>query len=282
MIGTDPASARARPDLVFLRHRGRPPAAAQPAGAAGRSAPAVAEVTANLLDLSAAEPVRPDPRPAPISDRTAAGAGAEPLGPSRPAPAHRLSYRPRRVTAGTPAVLSPKHPAVTLTRLQSGIGTLSVEAACSNTVGDLRLGAAYVLSDGHSSLVQYITGHTAAPAGSTRPVIVAGHARYEQLLIDLRQVPSLDRLLIYGYSQGGGMVSWGGTLLATTPTGVRVELPLDRPAARGVLVLASIYNAAGELTIRAEMELFAGPTRDAVTAYGFDRIGWLDPATPLS
>jgi hypothetical protein len=48
-----------------------------------------------------------------------------------------------------------------------------------------------------------------------------------------------------------------------------------------VYVLASIYNARGELTIRAEMELFRGSTRDAVTAYGFDMISWLDPATPL-
>lgn len=179
-------------------------------------------------------------------------------------------------------MLTPKHPAVTLTRLQSGIGALTLEAACSAAVGDLRLGASFVLDGGASSLVQYVTGHAGAPRNSARPVILAGHTRYERIMLDLRQVRSLDRLLVYGFSQSGGRLNWGGTLLFTTPTGVRVELPLDRPAAAGVLVLASVYNAGGELTIRAEMELFPGSIRDAVTAYGFDRISWLDPATPLN
>jgi uncharacterized protein involved in tellurium resistance len=149
-------------------------------------------------------------------------------------------------------------------------------------VGDLRIGAAYQLSDGHSSLVSRPGGITTAPRTSRRPVIAARAEQYERLLIDLRQSRRLDRLVVFAFSESGGRLNWGGTLILTTAGGARVELPLDRPPSDGVTVLLSVYNVRGEFVVRAEMENFPGSIRTAVQAYGFDRISWLDDRTPVA
>ncbi|MDX6205245.1 MAG: hypothetical protein QOF39_1302, partial [Frankiales bacterium] len=65
--------------------------------------------------------------------------------PFKPTPVPLRAYSPPRVKAGSATVLTAKAPTVTLTRVQSGVGSLVIEAACSPAVGDLRLGAAYEL-----------------------------------------------------------------------------------------------------------------------------------------
>jgi hypothetical protein len=74
---------------------------------------------------------------------------------------------------------------------------------------------------------------------------------------------------------------WGGTLVATTLGGARIELPLDLPASGGVTVFMSVYNVNGEFVIRSEMENINGPVREACMAYGFEGITWLDDRTPV-
>jgi uncharacterized protein involved in tellurium resistance len=170
---------------------------------------------------------------------------------------------------------------VTLTRIQSGVGVLRIEAACSPAVGDLRLGAAYQLSSGTSSVVQLAGGPGTAPPTGHRPVISAERGQFEALTIDLVQSRSLERMIVYAFSDSGSVLNWGGTLLLTTFGQARVELPLDRPPSPRVSVLMSLYNVDGEFVVRAEMEEFAGSVRDAVAGYGFDRIAWLDQRTPL-
>jgi uncharacterized protein involved in tellurium resistance len=219
------------------------------------------------LDLSATAPAA-----------TPAAAAAPVARPTRQRPVRPLP----RAHSGERTLLTPKAPTITLTRLQSGIGVLSIEAACSAAVGDLRIGAAYQLADGHSSLVSRAGGIAAGPRDSRRPVIVARAERYERLLIDLRQNRQLERLVVFAFSESGGQLNWGGTLVTSTAGGARVELPLDRPASAGVMVLLSIYNVHGELVVRAEMETIPGPIRAAVQAYGFDRISWLDDRTPVA
>ncbi len=187
-----------------------------------------------------------------------------------------------RARSGERTLLTPKAPTITLNRLQSGIGVLSVEAACSPAVGDLRIGAAYQLADGHSSIVSRAGASSTAPRNSRRPVIVARAEKYERLVVDLRQNRLLERMVVYGFSESGRQLNWGGTLVLRTAGGARVELPLDRPASGGVTVLLSIYNVAGEFVVRAEMENFAGSIRNAVQAYGFDLISWLDDRTPVA
>jgi uncharacterized protein involved in tellurium resistance len=169
---------------------------------------------------------------------------------------------------------------VTLTRVQSGVGQLEIEAVCSPAVGDLRLGAAYQLAGGVSSTVQYAGGNRFAPS-SRRPVIVGGRDDYENLRIDLRQIAALERLAIYAFSESRTPLTWGGTLVVTTFGRARIELPLETLHPGTVAVLMSMYNLDGELVIRAEMETISGDVREAARAYGYDRITWRDDRYPV-
>jgi hypothetical protein len=170
---------------------------------------------------------------------------------------------------------------VTLSRIQSGIGTLTLTAVCSDAVGDLRLGCAYQLHSGHSSMLERTAGNRLGPANSIRPVLAAQHEQYERISVDLRQSLELDRLLIFGFSASGAPLRWGGTFLATTFGGARIEIPLERTPAGAVAVLVSIYNVHGEFVLRAEMEGLNGTIMEACRAYGYDRITWADDRTPV-
>lgn len=255
----DPTSAPARPDLSFLRHRSLrrvqpPPAPAAPA--------APAPVTSSSLDLS--DPPASGASPATAPARTPAAA----------------VHADRRIPAGGHQLLSIAAPTVTLTRVQSGIGHLDIEAVCSAAVGDLRLGAAYQLADGTSSTVQYADGNRFAPS-SRRPVIVAGRDEYEHLRLDLRHARELARMAVYAFSESRSELTWGGTLVVNTFGGARIELPLESLHPGRVAVLMSIYNLDGEFVIRAEMEtILGGDVREAARAYGYDRITWKDERSP--
>jgi uncharacterized protein involved in tellurium resistance len=302
----DPSSAPARPDLSFLRRRTARTAAAPAPVASGPSrrgvdyvhhggSPVPSEPVPDPLDLADRDPLELSGRdPLELSGRDPLElSGRDPLElPERDRPVPRPgsgvaavappAFEVARVRAGTPVVLSPGAPTVTLTRLQSGIGTLTVEAACSPVVGDLRLGCAWELRSGLSSVVQASTGVRTAPPRANRPVIVGDRSDFERLRIDLRQARELNRLIVYAFSESGATLNWGGTLVVTTFGGARIELPLDRPPAASVQVLLSIYPVDGEFVLRAEMEQFAGPSiRPAVDAYDFYRVAWLDPRTPL-
>lgn len=186
----------------------------------------------------------------------------------------------RRLAPGSQQLLGLTAPTVTLTRVQSGIGQLEVEAVCSAAVGDLRLGAAYQFADGASSTVQYTGGTRFAPS-SRHPVIVAGRDEYEHLRLDLRHAREFERMAIYAFSESRSELTWGGTLVATTFGGARIELPLESLHPGRVAVLMSIYNLAGEFVIRAEMEtIHDGDVREAARAYGYDRITWRDDRSP--
>jgi uncharacterized protein involved in tellurium resistance len=275
-----PAAASSSLDLSSPR-----PAAPAASSSLDLSSPRpAAPAASSSLDLST--PPGPPPVPATPSaslDLSRPVGAAPAAAPARTVAAPRRAVRPLpRARSGERTLLTPKTPTVTLNRLQSGIGVLTVEAACSAAVGDLRIGAAYELADGHSSLVSRVGGPVTAPRNSRRPVIVARAEQYERLVVDLRQSRQLSRLIVYGFSESGGQLNWGGTLVLRTAGGARVELPLDRPASGGVTVLLSIYNIRGEFVVRAEMENIAGSIRTAVQAYGYDRISWLDDRTPVA
>ena len=170
---------------------------------------------------------------------------------------------------------------MTLNRVQSGVGTLSVEAVCSPAVGDVRLGAVYQFSDGTSSIVQRATGRAAAPPDSHRPIITGSWGEYDRLTVDLRQSRSLSRLLVYGFSESGRELTWGGTLVGTCFGGARVELPLDIGRHHGPVALISLYNIEGEFVLRAEVDRIAGAVRDVARAFGYDGITWADDHTPV-
>ena len=294
-----PAASGAVAD--FFSGRGPRPARKGQAGAATTPAQPARPASAaggTSLDLSSST-ATPAPAPAPASARAAASGPAATSGgtsldldrapaapaperPAKPAPI-KARYQPPRVAAGVPVVLTAQHPTVTLSRVQSGVGTLTIQAACSPAVGDLRLGCAFALSSGVTSVVQHASGLDLAPAESRRPVLraVTG-TQFETLTVDLRQVRDLQRAVIYAFSESGAELRWGGTVVVETFGGARVEVPLGTPAGPGVLVPLSVYNLDGELVLRAEQQLVPGPVKDACLAFGFDRITWLDDRTPLT
>lgn len=183
--------------------------------------------------------------------------------------------------AGRAEVLTPRAPTVTLTRVQSGVGALVVEAACSDAVGDLRLAAAYRLADGTTGLLRHTDGTTTVPATGARPVLLAQRHGFERLVVDLHRVRDLDRLVVLAFSASDGPLAWGGTLVTTTLGEARVEVSLDGPAGAGVVVPLSVYVVDGELVLRAEPREVSASIREACLAHGFDRITWLDARTPL-
>jgi uncharacterized protein involved in tellurium resistance len=186
-----------------------------------------------------------------------------------------------RLSPGGRTILTPHDPTVTLNRIQSGVGTLVVEAVCSPAVGDLRIGALYSLTDGTSSVVSRATGLPVAPPQSRRPVITGALGQYDRLTVDLRQTKALARLLVYAFSESGRELAWGGTLVVTTFGGERVELPLDLGSHAGPIALLSLYVVDGEFVLRAETEKVDGAVRDVARAFGYDRITWADDRTPV-
>jgi hypothetical protein len=302
----DPARAPKRTDLPWLRHRFRPRAVPNGGGIRyehdrPRRTPSPEPAAAPpSLDLD--QPIRyvhdrprrtasPEPAPAPSGgpeqppgsaslDLDEPAAPAERIPSSAPAaPARRATVE--RIGPGQRRILTPDEPTVTLTRLQSGIGTLEFEAAVPSGAGDLRIGALYELADGLSSTVDLAAGRRTAPAPPRSAVLVARRERFEQLAVDLRRCRELRRLVVYGLSASRQPLSWSGTLVVTTFGGGRIDLPLEslRPGATAVLL--SLYNVAGEFVLRAEMATVDGTLRDAARAYGYDRITWLDDRTPI-
>ena len=314
----DPSSAPRRDDLPFLRRRTRPRpagpisfdrpgrrragtadptplAAPSPAAAVGPTPPAAAAPAAPRIsfDRPGRAPAQPPaaahapspPPPARVASSSldldevpppaAAPAAVEP-----PEPPRRERAEPR-VAAGTRTILTVANPTITLTRLQSAIGTLTVEAACSAAVGDLRLGCAYELADGYSGTVQLTDGNRFAPPRSRRPVIVAAREQFDRLAVDLRQCRGVTRLAVYAFSVSRQPLRWGGTLVVTTFGEARVELSLEHLQGGSVALLLSAYNIRGEFVLRGEMQTFNGGVREAVRAYGYDRISWLDDRTPV-
>lgn len=305
-MNTDPTAAQPRADLPFLRRRTRPrPAPAHKIDYVRRDrAPkAPAAPPTSSLDLSessessapsapsesSAPPAppapkidfsrRPDPKPATNSlDLSDEPAPARPATPSHPPP---RVHRDKRVGAGEESLLAVRTPTVTLTRTQSGVGHLTVEAVCSDEVGDLRLGALYQLRSGGSSTLQHAGGHRFGPPSSRRPVLLATREEYERISVDLRQVRDIERIAIYAFSESRTELTWGGTLVVETFGAARIELPLDTLYAGPIAVLLSFYNFDGELVVRAEMENIAGDVREAARAYGYDKITWRDERSPV-
>jgi hypothetical protein len=297
---TDPRSAPERGDLPWMRRRTRPKASppladfitgrAEHPRARESTAPAPAPAASSSLDLDAPAPAVRPPAAAPVLPATSPSvsldldqpvAAARPV-VARPAAAPKRSRRVDvRVAAGGRVILRPVDPTVTLTRMQSGIGRLRMEAACSGEVGDLRIGCAYELTSGVSGTVQMTQGNRLAPGNSRRPVVVAGHETFEHIDVDLRQTRDLRRLIVYGFSESRSPLKWGGTLVTTTFGGARVELPLETLEGGAVAVLQSVYVVDGEFVLRAEMQTLYGDVREAARTYGFDRITWLDDRTTV-
>ncbi|WP_024794834.1 hypothetical protein [Tomitella biformata] len=301
-----PPPTGARPQIDMSRpDRSR----RQPAAASGLdlgAAPPTRTTTASSLDLdppvrpaapssdldltpTAAAPRPPAPLPTPgtvsldLDLDLDLSPGPSPTSPGLPAPAApRPGPPPVRAESGRRVILTYAEPIVTLTRIQSGIGSLEMEGAWTqNDGGPVRLGCAYELRSGASSTVQLTGGRGTAPPGSRRPVIVARGGEFEGFGLDLRQCGELARLIVYAYSESGAPVDWTGTFITRTYGNARIEMPLAQVGPSSLAVLTSMYNIGGQLVMRAELEPMSGSVRDACQAFGFDKITWLDERTSI-
>jgi hypothetical protein len=255
-----------------------PPRASPPAAPAAPAAPAPV-FSGGLLDLDEPED-EPAPPTTPGHASTATWPAGGPAASAQAAPTDQLRELGPRIPENGRAVLTPSAPTVALTRLASGIGTLTVEAAISSEVGEISLGCAYDLTDGTTSFLDIGAGARTAPADARIPLLVGSRRRFARIGIDLRQVRSVKRILLVLHSVQRTAVTWGGTLVLTTHSGDRVEVPLD-PASPGVAVAAvSLYQVRGELVLRAELDT-APTVREACADFGYDAITWLDDRSPL-
>jgi len=276
----DPATAPSRTDLQWLRHRTR------------RTAPVVNPALSDFMHGSTTHPHHhhppqnaPVPAPSPVSTSLDLTTPAPPPMPAPTVPEPTLVQKrlptPRRARSGEQTILTPDQRSVTLNRLQSAIGTLTIQAACSAEVGHLTLGCAYQLTSGASSMATLKAGARLGPQDAHRPVLVATHDRFDTVAVDLRQMSALQRLAIIAFSQSRRPLRWGGTLLVTTLGDAKVAVPIEPPGTGQVAVLLTAYNVAGEIVLRREMTPVEGSVRDACRAFGFTRISWLDDRTPV-
>jgi hypothetical protein len=156
---------------------------------------------------------------------------------------------------------------VVLNRIQSGVGLLTIEG----TWATARLGCAYALVGGQSSILCHSAGILSAPRTGRNPIILA---RPHKLTVDLGQSRRLTRMVLYG-------LAGVGSLVVTTFGGARIEVPVVGSGV-GVTVFLSVYNVSGELVVRAEPPNVATDVRTACDAYGFDRISWHDGDNPVA
>ncbi|HEY3466185.1 MAG TPA: hypothetical protein VGL47_13715 [Amycolatopsis sp.] len=154
---------------------------------------------------------------------------------------------------------------MTLDRLQSAIGSLTVEAVCTATAP--ALACTYELADDRSAFLGSGTSATRTPLLAVRSRSVSA---------DLRQVRQLVRLVVMADFPTAGPT---GLLVVSTWDGARLELPLGNPGGARVTVPLSIHNVSGELVLRAEPEEAFSSPRAAADAFGFHRISWLDEFT---
>jgi hypothetical protein len=201
---------------------------------------------------------------------------AEPSRPVVPDRPPRPRYRAARIASGDTVVLTAKAPILALTRPQSGVGLLDVQAVCSGA--GLGLGCAYTFTDGRSSVLRHDGGTVSAPRDSRDPAIVARRQRFERITVDLRQIRRIARLIVFGYDNCGDPTDHRGTVVVTTFGGGRMELPFECSVSNSVAVFLSAYNVDGELVVRAESDNVPGTIRNACEAYGFERIAWLGDA----
>jgi hypothetical protein len=164
-------------------------------------------------------------------------------------------------------------PTAVLTRIQSGVGRLTVTARWGSP-GAAGLVIAYRRSTGETRLLSPVDG----PYLETDNIRLDHRAGEPVLTVDLLRVRTIDRLLLAGLPAAYPLT---GVLILTTYGGSRVDLPVTLPGGPGVAALMTAYNVDGELVLRAEHDPVGGTVQDACLAYGYDRFTWLNPHTPV-
>ncbi|MFF5229067.1 hypothetical protein [Dactylosporangium sp. NPDC000521] len=248
-----------------------PPSGSTSLDLPGPTPPPAAHSGGTSLDLSGPTPPRAAPHGGTSLDLSGPPRGPAPRTPVPAAPPPATAFTPPRTNASAPTVLGPRHPSVMLSRLQSGIGALTFEAAWSPDEG-FALGCAFQLDSGTSSVLR--------PGETFGPLTMDRRAGHQRLRLDLLHGRHLRRLIIFGVPTADPGPYWAGTLLISTHGHARIEVPVQPPPP-GPTVLLSLYNVDGEIVLRAEAQTVPGRTRDACLAFGYDRIAWRDADTAI-
>lgn len=300
-MNLDPDRAPKRPDLSFLTVR----SARTLRSAASTAPPVPASAILNLhpetQPLTAPAPgvsssLDLDDPPQVVRSRGTGPAVRNRVGhiggplPQSPATGTGALWKRPRLPLGGRVVLSPAHPALTLSRLSSAIGSLNIHAATSPALGDIVLTCAYELlsEPGNRGVVGQLRSSVlagdgttrSAPADDRRPVLVYGRGEFPRISVDLRQVRRVRRLLVLTTTRHGGPVDWAGTLILSTHGGARVEVELDELGNTATGAVLALFQVDGELIARAELEQ-AASVREACKQFGYDAITWIDDRTPL-
>ncbi|GIE71469.1 hypothetical protein [Actinoplanes palleronii] len=165
-------------------------------------------------------------------------------------------------------------PTAVLTRIQSGVGALTVTAHWSEPAAGWLI-LAWQKNSGEQRLITPAD----APFAHDECLQLDHRGDTPELRIDLRQIRTVDRILL-ATAPNGPPRPFTGALALTTFGGARIDLPITGTAT-GIAVLMTIYNVAGELVLRAEHDPIGTSLQAACLAYGYDRITWLDQHTPL-
>jgi tellurite resistance protein TerA len=216
-----------------------------------------------------------------------------PKPPAAPPPAAAVPPAPPAAAAppAGPVVLTKAAPAVSLQKHSTGLlrVNLNWNARPAQSRGlfhkpepglDLDLGCLYEFADGTKGVVQALGNSFTATAGNSRtPTIrldgddrsgsVAGG---ENLLIDLTQLASLRRVLVFALIYEGA-ANWAAakgvaTLYPASGPSITIDLDDPRDGAR-VCAIAMLEAQGGELTVRREINYINGGQRALDEAYGW-------------
>lgn len=189
---------------------------------------------------------------------------------------HTVAAPPRRTSTGAVTRLTDRSPVVSLTRMQAGIGALTVEAVWPEK-DQLRIGCVFRTNDGLTAIAA-LEGE----AGPVDPVLTSIRGARQSVRLDLLRARTLDRAVIFAVLYPPLPSGWHSALAISMAGAARIEVPVEHPGDFGIAVPLSLYRVGGELVVRAEQEVVRGTLRDACTAFGFDQLSWANPYTPLS
>jgi len=151
---------------------------------------------------------------------------------------------------------------VTMSRLQSAVGSLTIDVRPAGTISCI-----WELADGISGIISEWTGVRASPEFGKRPLI---QLRKGQLMVGLRHISQLRRLLVV--VSGPVPDDAPQSVVLAMHDGATIE---SAHSGTQAIVAVAGYQVGGELVIRREARSLPSIS-DAAAAYGFTA-DWTPP-----
>lgn len=193
--------------------------------------------------------------------------------------------------SGEPVKLTKSAPTVSLTKGGAAGGVLRVNLNWNArpagkggffkraTQLDLDLGCLYEFTDGSKGVVQALGNSFTAPRGVPNPVIrldgddrSGTNAAGENLLVDLGQLPSIRRILVFAmiYEGAANWAAADGVVTLFPASGPPVEVRLDehRDGAR-ICAIAMLEGAGADLSVSRQVRYIDGNQQTLDQTYGW-------------